>query len=101
MAEVIWAEPAAKDLEEISEYISLDNPPAAEKLIQRVLGRTRQLEKHPKSGPALQDFANSRYRYLIEPPCKIFYTVDGTTVYILRVLRTERLIRLSFFDETE
>jgi toxin ParE1/3/4 len=101
MAEVVWAEPAAKDLEEIAEYISLDNPPAAERLIHRVLSRTRQLEKHPKSGPVLQDFANSHYRYLIEPPCKIFYTFDGTTVYILRVLRTERLIRLSFFDETE
>jgi toxin ParE1/3/4 len=101
MAEVVWSEPAAADLEEIAYYISLDNPSAAEKLIQRVVLRTRQLEKHPKSGPELTEFRDSGYRSLFVEPCRIFYRIESSTVHILRVLRTERLLRPSFFENEE
>jgi len=101
MAEVVWSEPAAADLEEIVGYISLDNPDAAERLVHRILRHTKQLEKHPKSDPEVTDFPGSGYRLLIEPPCRIFYRIEGRTVHVLRVLRTERLIRPSFFEDTE
>ena len=33
MAEVIWAEPALNDLDAIADYIALDNPEAARRLV--------------------------------------------------------------------
>ncbi len=36
MARLIWAEPALSDLEEIAEYIALDNRPAATRYVRRV-----------------------------------------------------------------
>ncbi|MGH7775362.1 MAG: type II toxin-antitoxin system RelE/ParE family toxin [Candidatus Binatia bacterium] len=35
MASVIWAEPALLDLDAIADYIALDKPDAARKLVQR------------------------------------------------------------------
>jgi plasmid stabilization system protein ParE len=37
MATLIWTEPAVADLEEIGQFISKDNPPAAEKLGSRII----------------------------------------------------------------
>ena len=36
MAEVIWAEPALNDLDAIADYIALDNPEAARRLVQMI-----------------------------------------------------------------
>jgi len=36
MAEVIWAEPALNDLDAIADYIALDNPEAARRLVQKI-----------------------------------------------------------------
>ena len=36
MAEVIWAEPALNDLDAIADYIALDNPDAARRLVQKI-----------------------------------------------------------------
>jgi len=36
MAKIIWAEPALEQLDEIAEYIALDNPVAANELVARI-----------------------------------------------------------------
>lgn len=36
MAQIKWTEPALGDLDEIAEYIALDKPSAAKKLVQDV-----------------------------------------------------------------
>ena len=36
MAEVIWAEPALNDLDAIADYIALNNPEAARRLVQKI-----------------------------------------------------------------
>ncbi len=50
MARVIWAEPALLDLDAIADYIALDKPQAAQKLVQQVLVRVGRLQKFPKLG---------------------------------------------------
>ncbi len=95
MAEVIWTEPALNDLDAIADYIALDNPQAARELIHRVFGHVEQLEAHPESGSRLPELKGWRYRQLVEPPCRIFYRYDGHRVYVLHVMRAERLFRRS------
>ncbi len=36
MAQIIWTEPALLDLNEIAEYIAIDKPSAAIRLVQKV-----------------------------------------------------------------
>lgn len=93
MAEVVWSEPALADLEAIADYIALENPAAATELVQRVLAHVDQLAEHPQSGVRVPELGRSRYRQLVEPPCRVFYRHDGPRVFIVHVMRTERLLR--------
>ena len=93
MAEIIWSEPALADLDAIADYIALENPVAAAELIKRIFGHIEQLADHPESGSRPQELGKSRYRQIVEPPCRVFYRYDGHKIFILHVMRTERLLR--------
>jgi addiction module RelE/StbE family toxin len=93
MAQVIWTEPALADLDAIADYIALDNPEAARRLVQRVFKQVEQLERHPKSGSVPAELRGSRYRQIVEPPCRVFYRSDAKRVWILHLMRSERLLR--------
>jgi len=41
----------------------------------------------------------SKYREIIVGPCRVFYRVDQDKVYILYVMRGERLLRKYLLDE--
>jgi toxin ParE1/3/4 len=93
MAEVVWTEPALADLDTIADYIALENPGAARRLVQLIFEHVRQPSDHPRSGSALPEFRRSRYRQIVEPPCRVIHRIDKRTVYILHVVRGERLLR--------
>jgi toxin ParE1/3/4 len=95
MAELIWTTPALDDLEQIAEYIARDNEAAARKLVQRVFNHVEQLAAHPESGGRIPEFKHAPYRQIIEPPCRVFYRCDGRRVFILHVMRSERLFSRS------
>lgn len=95
MAEIIWTEPALGDLDAIADFIALENPAAASEVVQRVFDHVGQLAEHPESGSRPQELKRSRYRQIVEPPCRVFYRHDGKTVFILHVMRSERLLRRS------
>jgi addiction module RelE/StbE family toxin len=90
---IVWTEPALSELDEIADYIALDDPSAARTLVQRVFAHVAQLADHPQSGSKPQELKGWRYRQIVEPPCRVFYRVDGQTVVILYVMRSERRLR--------
>lgn len=93
MAEIVWTEPALGDLDAIADYIALENPAAAAAMVKRIFGHVEQLADHPESGSRPQELKRSRYRQIVEPPCRVFYRYDGHKVFILHVMRFERLLR--------
>ena len=93
MAEIVWTEPALSDLDAIADFIALENSAAASEVVKRVIAHVEQLADHPESGSRPAELKRSRYRQIVEPPCRIFYRYDGEKVYILYVMRTERLLR--------
>lgn len=95
MAEIVWTEGALADLDAIADYIALENLQAAAELVKRVFNHVEQLQSHPESGSRPLELKRSRYRQIVEPPCRIFYRYDGTSVFILHVMREERLLRMS------
>ncbi len=101
MAHLKWTEPALSDLDAIAEYIALDKPDAASRLVQNVLNKTERLEAHPNSGKRPPELKRTHYRELIVPPCRIFYRVEKDTVYILYVMRAERLLRQHLLELRE
>ena len=92
MAEIIWTEPALADLEAIADYIALDDPEAARRLVRRIFEHVKQLGEHPLSGSKLPEFEGWRYRQIVEPPCRAIYRHEKGRVHILHVVRGERLL---------
>jgi len=62
-------------------------------LVERVFQHVDQLTDHPKSGSFLPELDDKRYRQIVEPPCRVVYRFDGSSVYILHVVRGERQFR--------
>ncbi len=93
MAHVIWTEPALNDLDAIADYIALENPDAARRLVQRVFRHVELLECLPNLGSKPREIKGSRYRQIIEAPCRIFYRHEENRVYVLYVMRGERKLR--------
>jgi len=56
MARIIWSETALNELDEIADYISLDNPKAAKILVRSTFKRIEHLASHPKSGKSVDEF---------------------------------------------
>ena len=101
MARIIWTEPALLDLDGIADYISLDKPEAARRFVQRVFERIEQLRNHPESGSVPAELKGSPYRQLVIPPVRIFYRAHSEVVYIVYVMRGERLFRNDDLMERE
>jgi toxin ParE1/3/4 len=95
MAELTWTEPALSDLDAIADYIALDDLEAARRLVQRVFQHVEQLAEYPESGSRPRELGRSRYRQIIEPPCRVFYRYDGRHVFILYVMRGEKRLQRS------
>jgi toxin ParE1/3/4 len=89
MAEVIWTVPALNDLDAIADYIALDDRQAARGLVQKVFQHVEQFIEHPESGSRPPEMRRSRYRQIVEAPCRVFYRYDGTRVFILYIMRGE------------
>ena len=101
MARLIWTEPALQDLEQIADYIALDNVSAAKKLVCKVFEKADLLQDFPEMCPCPHDLPDSRYRHLLVRPLRIFYRVDGDAVLIVYVMRSEKMLRICDLESRE
>ena len=90
MAEVIWAEPALYSLQEVTDYMSLDNPDAARVLVGKVFQAIDLLERNPELGNVPGELKNTPYRRLVINPLYLYYRVDDEKIRIVFVHRTEK-----------
>lgn len=72
MAEVNWAEPVVQELGAVAEYIALDNPVAAGKLVEGVVNKIERLADSPESWRIPNELSDSDYREVVVPPCRIY-----------------------------
>jgi toxin ParE1/3/4 len=95
VAEIVWSESALLDLNEIAEYIALDKPNAAKKLVKNVFSAVGRLEEHPESGRYPPELSDRRYKEVIVGPCRVFHRIDSEKgkVFILYVMRGDRALR--------
>lgn len=92
VARIIWTEPALQELDEIADYISLDDPAAAKKLVRKAFECVDHFVRHPESGKRTEEFEASVYREIVLPHCRIFYRADDDIVYIIHVIREEQFL---------
>ena len=93
MAQIIWADTAITDLENIAAYIALSNPTAAKALVQSLLNTIERLARFPLSGKIPTEIPELEYREIVAPPCRVFYRLADDTVFIVHICREERDLR--------
>jgi toxin ParE1/3/4 len=101
MARLIWTESALSDLNNIAEYIALENPAAAKALVGRIFSSVERLEDHPSSGKFPPELEGKRYREIVSGPCRIFYRHTQTEVIVVYVMRSQRQLRNFLIQEAE
>lgn len=92
---VSFAEAALRDLEEVQAwYAEQGVPDVGARLVEEVLQRVQALADHPDMGRVVPEFGQPFLREFIHPPFRIVYRRDLRRVRIVRVWRSERLLRL-------
>ena len=81
---------AEEDFTEIISYIAAENPKAAETTATKIKNNLELLLENPLLGrvPRDEDIKILGYRYLIVSNYIIFYTIEGKTIYIHRILHS-------------
>ncbi len=95
MAQVIWAEPALQDLDTIADYIALDDPKAAKRLVGKVFQKVDQLIGYPETGTRPRELEGTPYRKLTVSPLLIYYRIEGEREIIVHIVRGERQFNLN------
>lgn len=73
--------------------IALEDPEAAAGVVRRVFAHVEQLAEHPDSGSWPPELGRGRHRRIVEPPYRFFCRHDGHKIFVLHVMRAERLLR--------
>jgi plasmid stabilization system protein ParE len=101
MAQVIWAEPALQDLDAIADYIALDDPTAATRLVRKVFEKVDQLIEFPETGTRPKELKGTPYRKLTVIPILIYYKIEGRKVIVVHVVRGERKFSLKRIEDQD
>lgn len=93
---VTFAESALRDLEEIQTWYEGELvPEVGLRLVLEIFERIEALRDNPDMGRVVPEFDQKYLRELIHPPFRIVYKREAKKVRVVRVWRSERLLRLS------
>ncbi|HTY26418.1 MAG TPA: type II toxin-antitoxin system RelE/ParE family toxin [Desulfomonilaceae bacterium] len=92
---ITFAVSAVKDLEEIRAWCADQQiPEVSERLLSEVISRVERLAEFPNSDRIVPEFGIAQLREIIHPPFRVVYRVDKFRVRIVRVWRSERLLKM-------
>jgi toxin ParE1/3/4 len=91
MGKIKWTNRALKDLNSIFDYIASDSLFYAERFTRSLINSTLKLEKMPKSGRIIPEFAQDNLREIIYHNYRIVYKIiNSETIDILSIIHSSR-----------
>ena len=92
---ITFAVSAIEDLESIRAwYVGQQVPEVGERLLREVISCVERLAEFPKSGRIVPEFGVPHLREIIHPPFRIVYRIDEGRARVVRVWRSERLLKM-------
>jgi len=96
---ITFAESAVKDLKAIRDWhIDQGARDAGEKLVADIITQVERLVDFPESGRIVPEFEIANLREVIFPPFRIVYRLDKNRARIVRIWRSERLLKMPSYD---
>lgn len=96
-----WTETARQDLLSIRQYISRDNPVAAEQWVDRLRSRSRTVLHAPLSGRMVPEIFREDIREVIEGNYRIVYQVFEDRMVVLTVFEGHRLFPIENLPDSK
>lgn len=91
---ITFAASAVRDLDEIRDWYDAQQAPRVGKqMIEGIVSAAERLIDFPESGRVVPEFGMVNLREVIHPPFRIVYRLDRSRVRIVRVWRSERLLK--------
>ncbi len=92
---ITLAESAIQDLTDIREYYQAQEvPEVGDRFVKEIISSVEELAIHPDRGRIVPEFNRPQLRELIHPPFRIVYRRYKEKISVVRVWRSERLMRL-------
>jgi toxin ParE1/3/4 len=85
---------AVVDLDEIWDFITADNPDAADRLIADILAALDKLVSFPKQGHKRPDLTTRPLRFMLVREYLIAYAPDETPLWVVAVMHGRRSPRV-------
>jgi plasmid stabilization system protein ParE len=93
--QITFAASALNDLEAIRGwYAEQQVPEVGERLLGELVSRVERLADFPESGRMVPEFGVAHLREIIHPLFRIVYRLDEIRVRIVRIWRSERLLKM-------
>jgi len=92
---ITFAASAVNDLEAIRDwYIEQQVPDVGGRLLRKIISQIERLVDFPESGRIVPEFGIVNLREIIFPPFRIVYRLDKNRARIVRIWRSERLLKM-------
>lgn len=93
--EIRFADSALTDLEALRQWCCDQGAPdVGDRIVSEIFDRIEALREHPEMGRIVPEFNQPFLRELIQSPFRIVYRRDPGAVRIVRIWRSERLLKL-------
>jgi toxin ParE1/3/4 len=92
---ISFSKSAIEDLETIKEYyLEQGVPQIGQDFVVAIIEHIETLTKHPDIGRVVPEFNDELIRELIHSPFRVVYLRESKLVNIIRIWRSERLLKL-------
>ena len=89
---ISWTKEAMKNLQQIEDFISADNPEAAIHLTEKLISLTKDLGRFPKKGRIVPELSIDRIREIIHKNYRTVYAIKKNSITILTVFESHKLL---------
>jgi toxin ParE1/3/4 len=89
---VVWTDTAKRNLRAIRSYIAQGSPAYADRMVDKLTSRSKQIGTFPLSGRVVPEFETKQIREVLESPYRIIYHIRPDHVEIIGVVHMSRKI---------
>jgi len=91
MVEIVWTKSALGGLDDVAEFIAIDNLAAAKRVVEEITNSVDRLQNFPESDRRIPEILDLPFREIITNLCRVIYKYDKASqcVYVLGVIRQE------------
>lgn len=89
---ISWSPLAVERLENIFEYIAIDNNSEAQKMVDKIFKKVETLSKNPERGRKVPESNREEIREVFEGEYRIIYRVESKKVFILTIRNFKQLL---------